>query len=178
MTTVFGSVVLRLTGHSWVNVAHGAVFGGLFLLTIVVALLLALLARPRDLTDVGVAESGRLLAGSVLAMVVVGWVAVLTGTFVVDVWFHSGPSSAAALLSGSPTYRIWGADLIRVKEVVSWAAAVFATAAAYVAYRGRFRLAGARRLRAWVIALLAVALAAGGLGGVLGVLLTKLAPLM
>jgi hypothetical protein len=179
MTTAVGSVVLHLTDRSWVNVIHGAVFGGAFLLTIVVAIIVVVLARPGDLTDRGVAESGRWLAWSILAMVVAGWVAVLTGTFVVDVWFHAaGPSSAATLLRDSATYRIWGADLIRVKEVVSWGAAVLATAAAYVAYRRRFRLAGARRPRALVIALLAAALTAAGIGGALGVLLTKLAPLM
>ena len=178
MTATVGSVVLRLTGHSWVNVAHGAVFGGVFLLAIVVALLLVLLARDGELTDEGEAASARLLAWSSLAMVVAGWVAVLSGTFVVDVWFHTGPSSAAALLDGSRTYRVWGVDLIRVKEIVSWGAAILATVAALLAYRSRFRLAGARRPRARVAALLAAALTAAGLGGALGVLLTKLAPLM
>ena len=178
MMTAVGSVILHLTGHSWVNIVHGAVFGGVFLLTIVVTIIVVLFARPGDLTDRGVAESARWLAWSTLAMVVAGWVAVLTGTFVVDVWFHAGPSSAAMLLRDSGTYRIWGVDLIRVKEVISWGAAVLATAAAYVAYRRRFGLAGARRPRIWVIALLAAALTAAGIGGALGVLLTKLAPLM
>jgi hypothetical protein len=174
-----GSVILRLTGHSWVNIIHGAVLGGLFLMTIVAAMLVVLQARQGDLTEEGAARSARWLARSCVAMVVMGWLAVLTGTFVVDVWFHARSAVApASLLEASPTYPAWGSLIVRLKEWVSWAGAIAATAAAIVAFRQGWRIVDRPRVRRSMIALLGAAFALAALGGALGVLLAKLAPLM
>jgi hypothetical protein len=174
-----GSVVLRTGGHMWVNTLHGAVLGGLFLVLLVLALLSVWQLQPGELTDAGREAALRRARRTMIAALAVGWVAVLTGSFVVDVWFGARTAtSPAALLRAQPGDAVWADTVLELKEVVSWASVIVLTVAVWLGLRrgGVALLAGAGGRR-YVLALLGVTLACASVGGALGVLLTKLAPL-
>lgn len=174
-----GSVVLRTGGHMWVNTLHGAVLGGLFLVLVVLSLLSVWQLRPGDLTDAGRAAALRRSRRTLVAALAVGWVAVLTGSFVVDVWFSAHTAtSPAVLLRSQPGDAVWADTVLELKEVASWASVIVLTVAVWLGLRRGGGLLVAAAGRRYVLALLGVTLACASVGGALGVLLTKLAPLM
>ena len=175
-----GSVILRTGPHMWVNTLHGAVLGGLFLVLVILSLLTVAQLRPADLTDAGQAASLRRARRMLIAALVAGWLAVLTGSFVVDVWFsaHTGSSPAAALLA-RPGDSAWATTVLHAKEFMSWASVVVLSVAAWLGLRrGGAGLLAVSSGRRYVIAMLGATLACASVGGILGVLLTKLAPLL
>jgi len=168
---LLASPLLRLTHHAWVNTVHGAVLGGLFLALLALSLVALAQLRAPGLTETGQRRASVWLTRLLIASAVAGWVAVLTGSFVVDHWFSTGGASAAAVLRAHGD-ALWASGVLRTKEVASWASAAVASAAVAFWLRGGL----ARRAR-WTGLLLGAALLLGVGGGALGVLLTKLAPL-
>lgn len=173
----FASVVQPLGRHTWWNTAHGAVLGGLFLALTLVTLLLVLQTRPRDLTPAGARVSLTWARAACVGMLVLGWAAVLTGSFAVDHWFiASVPTSPASLLRARGDGAWVTAE--RVKEAVAWVSVLCATAGAVLILRRGPWLLRRGRARVAATAALAVATGLAGVAGILGVLLTKLAPLL
>jgi hypothetical protein len=173
---VVASVVQKLDARAWANTLHGAFLGGLFLALTVAALLLVLQLRTRDLTAEGARITLRLAQAACVALVVTGWLAAVSGTFVVDHWFRSAtPTSPSTVLEASG-YGAW-VTAEHAKELLAWLSVAAGTAAAYLALRDGKMLAVGGKARLSVGVLLLAALAFGSVAGVLGVLLTKLAPL-
>ena len=170
------SVVQPFGGHTWWNTVHGALLGGAFLVAVLATLVLVLQARHRDLTDAGMRQTLRWarLTGGV--MVVIGWAAVITGSFAVDHWFLSPAAGSPASLLRAHGDGAW-VTAEHIKEWAAWISVLAATGAAVMVFRRGARLS-ASRPRSFTAASLAVALVFAGVAGVLGVLLTKLAPLL
>jgi hypothetical protein len=177
LTRAVASVVQPFGGHTWWNTIHGALLGGLFLVSVLATLLLVLQLRPGDLTDAGVRQSlgwARVATG---AMVTIGWAVVITGSFAVDHWFLSPAASSPANLLRARGDGAW-VTAEHVKEWAAWISVLAATAAAVFVFRGGPQLLRRGRPRMFATASLSVSLALAALAGGLGVLLTKLAPLL
>ncbi len=172
-----GSVVQPFGSHTWWNTVHGALLGGLFLAAVLVTLLLVVQLRPRDFTDAGLRKTLGWARVSTGLMVAIGWAAVITGSFFVDHWFLSPAATSPASLLRAQGDGAWVAAE-HVKEWAAWLSVLVATAAAVVVYRRGAQLLRRGRPRVFTLVSLTVALVLAGVAGGLGVLLTKLAPLL
>ncbi len=176
-STALASVVQPFGGHTWWNTVHGALLGGLFLVSVLVTLLLVVQLRPRDLTPVGARHTmgwARLASG---VMVAIGWAAVITGSFAVDHWFLSPAADSPASLLVARGDGGW-VTAEHVKEWAAWISVLVASAAAVVVLRRGGQLLRGGRPRLFATVSLSVALVLASVAGALGVLLTKLAPLL
>ena len=77
-----------------------------------------------------------------------------------------------------PNLAAWHDFGMEWKEHVSWLSPILATAVAYVVLRYGFRLADAPNVRWALIVLFVLAFFAAGIGGLLGALITKVAPIL
>jgi hypothetical protein len=169
-------VIIPFTGHGWLNTAHGVLFGGGYLVLLVLALLAVAGLHSRGLTASGLALGERYVGATVAAATVAAWVAVVTGTWGIYPWFRAVPGGAASVLLARPSLAFWARWVIGSKEWVAWASVAFVTWAALAGFRWRGRLAAEPLLRRRLMGLLAVALVGAAYAGAVGTLLAKLAP--
>jgi hypothetical protein len=175
---------MEVTVRGIVSGLHGLLFGGFFLMAIfgvVVELCRSSYAKESsELT-----ERGYLLERFYLILMVgLGWLAVLSGAYVVYPWYRAalpaGVTNLAAypqrLLMSSAATIEWHTLGMEWKEHVAWFAPIAMTMVAYVMvkYRGSFR--HHRELRLAVVAFAVAALLAGGIAGCFGALIDKAAP--
>ncbi len=83
-------MIVPFTAHSWLNTAHGIVFGGGYIVLIVLALVAVAWLQTGELTPFGRKLTERQVGMTVLAAAVMAWIAVATGTWV------STPGSATS----------------------------------------------------------------------------------
>lgn len=172
---------------SWrglVTVGHGMFFGGFFLL----ALFGALVEFWRTVFEREAAvltPRGLLLEKLYLwKTAVLGWVAVLTGTYVVYPWYRAAPSKGTvdmalypkqALLASAATAG-WHNFGMEWKEHVAWLAPMAVTMVAYVWTRYRGEVTEHRQIRSAVLVFAMAALLAAGIAGGFGAMINKYAP--
>jgi hypothetical protein len=169
-------LIVPFTGRGWLNTVHGVLFGGGYIVLLVLALLAVASLRPKDLTPSGLTLSERYVGLTVVAATVVAWVAVVTGTWGIYPWFRATPGGAASMLLARPSLAFWARWVIGSKEWVAWASVACITLAALVGFRWRKRLTAEALLRRRLVELLAVALLGAAYAGAVGTLLAKLAP--
>jgi hypothetical protein len=172
-------VIVQFTSRAWWTTFHGVVLGTGFIL----ALALILLALPQLREDLLTAEGAALrvlwLRRGVWLMVIVAWTTVAVGTWVVDPWFHLHQAgSPLYLLDARPHLTFWTDIVLEWKERLSWTAALVATGAAFMMVYWGDELLWNRRARTSVIALFAVAFTGALISGVIGMLLTKIVPVV
>jgi hypothetical protein len=173
------SVLLRLDWRAVLNMGHGALLGGVFLAAAAAAVLVAAQLRGGGLTPAGEARAVVLERALLIAAVAAGLAAAASGSWVLDPLFHTQAGvSPAEALRARPGYEVWAGVLLHLKEVSAWIGVGAALAALLVALRRGFAETGVRRPASPVLALTGAALVLGGLSGALGVLLTKIAPVM
>lgn len=193
---VYREVRVELSNREFWGLVHGLVLGSFFLLAFAGGLAGLYSLRGQWLTEEGIVERMRRLAIGFWAMAVAAWATVITGTWIVYPWYREGlagdefagceglslpdPETCSprdflkSNVSGDT--ETWHAFGMEWKEHVAWIAPMLATSAAIVvAVYGR-RLAEAPRLRRIAIWMFVLAFATAAVAGVLGALITKVAP--
>ncbi len=175
---------MEVTVRGIVSGLHGLLFGGFFLMAIfgvVVELCRSTYAKESsELTERGYSLERFYL----IVMAGLGWLAVLSGAYVVYPWYRAALPAGVTNLAGYPQRLLmssaatveWHTLGMEWKEHVAWFAPIAMTMVAYVLvkYRGSFkRHSGMRRA---VIAFAVAALLAGGIAGCFGALIDKAAP--
>jgi hypothetical protein len=187
---------MSLTNRETWGLIHGLLLGSFFLLAFAGGLAELYGLRARWETDEGIAGSVRRLTIGFWVMAVSAWLTVITGTWIVYPWYReklagadgAGCAGAQIPIPGkcspkdfltsnvSGDTNSWHEFGMEWKEHVAWLAPMFATTAAFiVAYYG-MKLARQGRVRRLAIALFVLAFATAAVAGVLGALITKVAP--
>jgi uncharacterized membrane protein len=178
-----GATMDITTRAFWTSV-HGILFGALYLL----AYSGALMGLYRSTTSSTPLESTpgqeRFLRIYLVAMVALGWTAVLTGAYVIYPWYRAAPPPGTAdlsmfpqsLLMSSPAAAGWHSIGMEWKEHVAWFAPILLTAVAFIFIRYGRDLRNHRQLRAAVLAFAAISFVAAAIAGYFGAMINKSAP--
>ena len=166
------------------TVLHGMGFGALFMLAFSGAI-----AEFYRMTASGPATpSGRndqtLLRVYLIGMVVLAWLTVFSGAYVVYPWYRAVPPAGTAdlsmfprsLLMSSPTTSGWHDFGMEWKEHVAWLAPIAMTMVAYVYGKYRTSLTRQSALRKSVLVFAVSAFLATAAAGAFGAFLNKYAP--
>jgi hypothetical protein len=119
-----------------------------------------------------------------LAMVILAWAAVLTGTYVIYPWYRAalppGTTELSAfpqrLLLSSPTTSGWHSLGMEWKEHVAWFAPISITMVAFIVVKYGRDLRNHRQLRAGALVFLLASFFSAGVAGFFGAMLDKYAP--
>ena len=175
---------------------HGVVLGAAFLLAFSGGLAGLWSLRPRLVTEEGIRERmGRLYAGTIVMAGLV-WATVITGTYIVYPWYReklagddlTGCADAQLPIPGECSPRdfltsnvsgdteSWHSFGMEWKEHVAWIAPMLATSAAFLVVYYGTRIATASRIRRVAIWFFVMAFLVAAVAGLLGALITKVAP--
>jgi hypothetical protein len=170
---------MELTLRELVTTVHGMLFGGFFLMAIFGAIVLLV-------------EEGHTPSGShrpwqtayLITMTVLGWLAVLSGAYIVYPWYRAlAPAGAdlafypQRLLLFHPSTAQWHYLGMEWKEHVAWFAPIACTAAAFIFLRHRPAWECDPQIRRSVLGFAAVAFLAAMLAGGWGAMIDKAAPI-
>lgn len=174
---------MLFTERSLWTMIHGVGLGGGALLGLGAATFYLHAVRTREsaVTD---REASRYAALTVFTMVMM-WLAVIGGTYVVFPPYRAAPPAGAAdlaqypraLILASPGTAWLHAFAMETKEHVPWIASMLATAVAFVAVRYKAAAVVDSSLRTASMALLAIAFGLAAYVSLLGVFVNKVAPL-
>jgi len=176
---------MLFTDRSLWTMVHGVVLGGAALMALAAALFAMGVMRLADRSDVSTDHQSRSLAGLVVFIAVVLWVAVLVGTYVIFPPYRATPPDGVtdlgqyprSLLLANPDTAWLNAFAMESKEHMPWIASMLATAVAFVSVRYRSTLLRDAQLRNMAIILLAVSFALVSFVGLMGIFVDKVAPL-
>ncbi len=175
---------MEITTRDLMTVLHGMGFGALFMLAFSGALaeLYRMSATPGPAPR---SERGQSLLGIYLiVMVVLAWLTVLSGAYIVYPWYRAVPPAGVTdlteyprrlLLSSGKTSE-WHNVGMEWKENVAWIAPIAMTMVAYVVLKYRNVIATRRPMHAAVLWFAVAAFIATGIAGGFGALLNKYAP--
>jgi hypothetical protein len=171
--------------ESWTMI-HGVVFGGGFLLAFTGGLALLYTLKADALTAAGIRRHVRLLTLATFILAGLTWLAVLSGTYGSYPWYRAAPPEGVtdltayprSYLRADPNLSFWHSFGMEWKEHIAWFSPLLATPVAFVVWRYGAYLARDSQLRWAMIVLIALAFAVAGIAGVLGILITKAAPVM
>jgi hypothetical protein len=159
---------------------HGMLFGGFFLMTVFGVLMLLIEWQHR--TPENCAPSRRQIA-FLTATAILGWMAVLSGAYLVYPWYRAIPPAAAKLafypqrlLISSPSTSGWHHIGMEWKEHVAWFAPMVMTMVAFVLIRHRGIWLAERQVRRAILSFTAGALLVALLVGGWGAMIDKAAP--
>jgi hypothetical protein len=175
---------MEITVRDLVTVLHGMGFGALFMLAITGAL--AELYRM-SVASVPAQTSSRgqtLLGVYLIAMVVLAWLTVFSGAYIVYPWYRAVPPAGLTDLSEYPRRLLlssgktseWHNVGMEWKEHVSWLAPIAMTMVAYVTLKYRQAITRPRHMRTAVLGFAVAAFIATGVSGAFGAFLNKYAP--
>jgi hypothetical protein len=177
---------MSISFREFFAMAHGMVFGALFLLAFSGGLVGLYTLRYDWLGPIGLRVRARQLSAGTWLMAVVAWLTVLTGTYIVYPWYRAvapqGTTGAALeqypqrFLQAYPNLAEWHSFAMEWKEHIAWMAPILATAVAFVVVVYGGRLADRPHVRRSLIVLFTLAFAAAAIAGVFGALITKAAP--
>ena len=175
---------MEISLRDLLTVLHGMGFGALFMLAFAGAVAeLYRMSAPASPVPASEREQ-RVLRWYLVAMVVLAWAAVLSGTYMVYPWYRAVPPAGTTdlvnfpkfLLTSSPTTSKWHSLGMEWKEHVAWLAPIAITMVAYVTAKYGRALTRPRQLRKAVLAFALVAFFATGVAGAFGAFLNKYAP--
>jgi len=168
---------MELTSRETWTLIHGMVIGSLFLLAFAGGLAGLWSFRPELVTAEGIRERLFRLQVGITSMAVLAWATVLTGTWIVYPWYREKtPDSAKSVLLADPDTKDWHEFGMEWKEHIAWIAPMLATSAAVIIAVYRRRLAESPRIRRIAIGTFVLAFATAAVAGILGALITKVAP--
>jgi hypothetical protein len=176
---------MEITARDLLTVLHGMGFGALFMLAFSGAL--AELYRM-SVSAAPVQPSSRgqtLLNVYLIAMVVLAWLTVFSGAYVVYPWYRAVPPTGLTDLSEYPRRLLlssgrtseWHNVGMEWKEHVSWLAPIAMTMVAYVTLKYRRAITRPRYMRTVVLVFAIAAFIATGVAGAFGAFLNKYAPI-
>jgi hypothetical protein len=165
------------------TVLHGMGFGALFMLAFSGALAeLYRLSAPNAAVQVTSASST--CSNFLVAMVVLAWLAVISGAYIVYPWYRAVPPAGATDLADYPRRLLlssgktseWHNVGMEWKEHVAWLAPIAMTMVAYVTMKYGRAITRPRHMRSAVLGFAVAAFVATGVAGVFGAFLNKYAP--
>jgi len=175
---------MQLTFRELLTALHGMLFGGFFLMAIF-GLVVELVrssstAVPSELTPSG----RRLEATFLILMAAFGWLAVLSGTYVIYPWYRAKPPAGTtdltayprSLLLSHPTTAAWHNLGMEWKEHIAFFAVIAITMLAFVLLRQRAALRQNPALRNAALGFSLLALVSCGIAASFGAMLDKAAP--
>jgi hypothetical protein len=175
---------MEITTRALWTLIHGMGFGALYLLMSSFALVE--LYRLTNLSPNPLPISGeqRFLKVYLLTMVVLAWVAVFTGAYVVYPWYRAALPAGTTdlsmfpqrLLIASPTTTGWHSIGMEWKEHIAWLTPISTTMVAFVFIRYGRELGNHKHLRAAVLGFAITSFVAAGIAGVFGAMINKYAP--
>ncbi len=181
---------MEFTDRELWTVIHGLGLGTLFLLAFGGGLAGLYSLKGHLLTEEGIVErTPRLLIGSV-AMAVVAWLTVWSGTFIAYPWYRAAPPEGldravqSDALRDFPRYWLlasektaeWHKFGMEWKEHVAWIAPFLATAVAFAVLYYGAQLVRRGEIRRAAIIFFTLAFLAAGVAGLFGAFITKGAP--
>jgi hypothetical protein len=139
--------------------------------------------RPVSLTE-STSGQERFLKFYLLAMVVVAWITVLTGAYVIYPWYRAAPPPGTTdlsmfpqrMLMSSPATIGWHSLGMEWKEHVAWFAPISITMVAFVFLKYGRDLKNHRQLRTAVVCFAAASFITAGIAGFWGAMINKYAP--
>ena len=175
---------MEVTTRDLLTELHGMGFGALFMLAFSGAL-----AELYRLSAAGPAVRPSLREQSLLnlyliAMVVLAWLTVLSGAYIIYPWYRAVPPAGITDLSEYPRRLLlssgktseWHNVGMEWKEHVSWLAPIAMTMVAYVTLKYGRAVTRPRHMRTAVLGFAVAAFVATGIAGAFGAFLNKYAP--
>ncbi len=175
---------MEISWRDLLTVLHGMGFGALFMLAFSGAigeLYGAWSASPQAVPD---SRGQTMLRVYLAGMVVIAWLTVFFGAYVVYPWYRAVPPAGTTdlaafprmLLLSSPHTSGWHDVGMEWKEHVAWIAPIAMTMVAYVYWKYGRGVNKHRTMRRAVLAFTAAAFIATGVAGAFGAFLNKYAP--
>jgi uncharacterized membrane protein len=175
---------MEITTRDLMTVLHGMGFGALFMLAFSGALAgLYRMSAPGVMVQPSSREQ-TVLAIYLAAMVILAWLTVFSGAYVVYPWYRAVPPEGVTdlaeyprrlLLSSGKTSE-WHNVGMEWKEHVSWIAPIAMTMVAYVTMKYGRAITKPRHMRTAVLTFAVVAFVVTGIAGAFGAFLNKYAP--
>ena len=175
---------MEISARDLLTVLHGMGFGALFLLAFSGALVelyrVSVSTGPAQLN-----ERGRSLLGVYfISMVVLAWITVLSGAYVVYPWYRAVPPPGVVDLSEYPRRLLlssgktseWHNVGMEWKEHVAWISPIAMTMVAYVALKYRNAITRFTHMRTALFVFTVAAFLSTGIAGAFGAFLNKYAP--
>lgn len=174
---------MEITARSFWTIVHGMGFGALYLLAssgLLVELYRFTTSRPSESS----AAQQRFLTVYLSVMVVLAWMAVLSGAYVIYPWYRAAPGPGTTdlamfpqrLLLSSPKTAAWHSLGMEWKEHVAWFAPISITMVAFVFIRYGRDLKNHKQLRMAVLSFAAASFVAAGIAGFFVAMINKYAP--
>jgi hypothetical protein len=174
---------MEVTTHDLLSMLHGVGFGALFMLAFSGAL--TGLYRLGAQGEPAVGTRGQsLLTFFLLVMVILSWITVFSGAYIIYPWYRAVPPDGAVDLSDYPRRLLlssgktseWHNVGMEWKERVAWLAPIAITMVAYIVMKYRRRVLQQPGLRLAVLIFAIAAFLSTAVAGGLGILLKKYAP--
>ena len=169
------------------TIVHGMGLGAVFLLAYAGGLASLWSLRPEWVTSAGIRERVRRMVVGTWVMAIVGWAAVITGTYLVYPWYRAPAPQGAArdllaaqfprnfLLSSADT-ALWHTFGMEWKEHVAWLTPIIATSVAFIVTRYGGRIGQMPQVRNALVVLFTMAFFAAAAAGLFGAFINKVAP--
>ena len=176
---------MEVTLRELMTALHGMMFGGFFLMA-AFGVIVMRYRSMQELREPEWSERGhRWERVYLIAMVVLGWAAVLSGAYVVYPWYRAAVPAGVTnlaeypqrLLLSNPNTAGWHTLGMEWKEHIAWMAPIVMTMVAYVLTKYRSNNNGNRQVKATVLAFALIAFLAAGIAGAFGSLIDKAAPI-
>ena len=175
---------MEITSRDLWTVMHGMGFGALFMLAFSGALVeLYRLSAPGAPSAMSVREQ-KALNFYLIAMVVLAWLTVFSGAYIIYPWYRAVPPAGVTDLADYPRRLLlssgktseWHNIGMEWKEHVAWLAPIAVTMVAYVTMKYGRGIIQHRNMRIAVLGFALVAFIATGVAGAFGAFLNKYAP--
>ena len=175
---------MEISLRDLVTVFHGMGFGALFMLAFAGAVAeLYRMSAPATMIPPS-SRAQLLLRWYLIAMVILAWATVLSGTYIVYPWYRAVPPAGTTdltafpkfLLTSNPATSKWHSLGMEWKEHIAWLTPIAVTMVAYVTAKYGRALTRPRQLRSAVLGFVVVAFVATGVAGAFGAFLNKYAP--
>ncbi len=175
---------MEITSHDFWTALHGMGFGALFMLAFSGAL-----AEIYRMSAPGVpaaisAREQKVVGFYLAAMVILAWLTVFSGAYVIYPWYRAVPPAGVTDLADYPRRLLlssgrtseWHNVGMEWKEHVAWLAPIAITMVAYVTMKYGRAIVQHRNLRTAVLGFAIAAFVATGIAGAFGAFLNKYAP--
>jgi hypothetical protein len=173
---------MELSAREIWTTMHGMIYGALFLLSFGGAIADLYDFRTGISTEAGVQAKSKRLNWGLWGMAILAWLTVLSGTWIVYVWYRAQPIDGVSLsqfprsfLLSKPETEKWHSFAMEWKEHITWMAPFILTSVAYTVQAYGQRLQKMSSLRRSLLWLLVIGFFAAAVGGVLGALINKIA---
>ena len=175
---------MEITARGLWTLIHGMGFGALYLLACSGALVELYRFTASTPSSKPTPRQELFVRVYLLTMVVLAWVAVLTGAYVIYPWYRDALPLQTTdlsmfpqrLLMSSPSTMGWHSLGMEWKEHIAWFAPISITMVAFIVIKYGRDLKNHKQLRAGVLTFLLASFVSAGVAGFFGAMLDKYAP--